>query len=49
MYYRVGFEAVFFDLLPFLLTVLALVAFVSYTVYRKSKKISAFILLEPVQ
>jgi len=43
MYYKVSFEAVVFDLLPLLLPVLALVAFVSYMVYRKSKKISAFI------
>jgi len=43
MYYRVSFEAVVFDILPFLLPIFALVAFVSYMVYRKSKKISAFI------
>ena len=43
MYYRVGFEAVVFDMLPFFLPVFALVAFVSYMAYRKWRKISAFI------
>jgi len=43
MYYRVSFEAVVLDILPFLLPIFALAAFVSYMAYRKSKKISAFI------
>lgn len=42
MYYKVSFEAVVLDSLPFLLPVFALVAFVSYMAYRKWKKIGAF-------
>jgi len=42
MYYKVSFEAVVLDSLPILIPVLALLAFVSYTEYRKRRKIDAF-------
>jgi len=43
MYYKVSFEAVVLDLLPILIPIFALLAFVSYTVYRKWRRIDAFI------
>jgi len=45
MYYKVSFEAVVLDMLPFLLPGVALLAFLAYMAYRKSSKIIASFLV----